>query len=127
MNTHATPPSNAGNTTAGNTTAGNSGTTNKELLLQEINAVTAETAALMKHATDAAGEQTAILREGLEQRYHALQDRFHALQTQMARQAREAARATDQYVHAHPWQSVGVAAAGGLVAGVVIGALIRRS
>lgn len=120
MNTRATPPVNSTDT------AGSS-QTNKEMLLQEINAVTAETAALMKHAGDVAGAQGDVLRESLENRYHALQDRFHVLQTRMSQQAREAARATDQYVHAHPWQSVGVAVAGGLVAGIAIGAWLRRS
>lgn len=121
MNTRVNTPPNPGNT------AGNGNPTNKELLLKEINAVTAETAELVRHAADVAGEQGSLLREDLENRYRALQDRFHALQTRMTQQARDAARATDQYVHAHPWQSVGVAVTGGLVAGLVIGAWMRRS
>lgn len=131
MNTRTnTPDINASNPTANggsNPGAGANVASNKELLLQEINAVTAETAALLKHAGSVAGEQGDVLRESLENRYHVLQDRYLALQTRVAEQAREAARVTDQYVHAHPWQSVGVAAAGGLLAGVFIGAWIRRS
>lgn len=100
---------------------------NRERLLQEINAVATETAALMKHASDAAGEQGDALRAGVEDRFHALQERFHALQSQVTRQTRQAAQVTDQYVHAHPWQSVGATAAVSLVAGVLIGVWIRRS
>ena len=35
--------------------------------------------------------------------------------------AREAARATDDYVHENPWRSIGVAAGAGLVIGLLIG------
>ena len=36
----------------------------------------------------------------------------------MMERTKEAARATDEYVHDHPWQAVGVAAGVGLVIGV---------
>jgi ElaB/YqjD/DUF883 family membrane-anchored ribosome-binding protein len=35
--------------------------------------------------------------------------------------AKDAARVTDHYVHEHPWQVVGAAAAVGLALGVLIG------
>jgi ElaB/YqjD/DUF883 family membrane-anchored ribosome-binding protein len=35
--------------------------------------------------------------------------------------AREAARATDDYVHENPWRSIGVAAGAGLLVGLLIG------
>jgi ElaB/YqjD/DUF883 family membrane-anchored ribosome-binding protein len=35
-------------------------------------------------------------------------------------QARDAARATDDYVHDNPWQAIGVAAAVGFLVGLVI-------
>jgi len=34
--------------------------------------------------------------------------------------AKAAARATDDYVHANPWRSVGIAAGAGLVIGMLI-------
>jgi len=40
--------------------------------------------------------------------------------------SRAAARATDEYVHENPWQSIGVAARVGAALGVVIGALLSR-
>jgi ElaB/YqjD/DUF883 family membrane-anchored ribosome-binding protein len=35
--------------------------------------------------------------------------------------AKAAARATDDYVHAHPWKAVGTAAAVGIIIGMLIG------
>ncbi|MDQ1316092.1 MAG: hypothetical protein QG662_2201, partial [Pseudomonadota bacterium] len=32
-----------------------------------------------------------------------------------------AAKATDEYVHVHPWQAIGVAASVGVVIGLLIG------
>ena len=98
----------------------------REHLLQEINAVAAETAALMKHAGETAGEQTDAVRASLEARFHDLQDRFHAVREVMGKQTRQAVQATDQYVHAHPWQSVGTVAAASLVLGTILGAWISR-
>jgi ElaB/YqjD/DUF883 family membrane-anchored ribosome-binding protein len=99
---------------------------NKEYLLQELNAVAAETSALMKHAADTAGDQGEVLLESLETRFHELQARFHDARERVSRQTRELARATDQYVHAHPWQAVGAVAATGLITGLLIGTWMRR-
>ncbi len=98
----------------------------RDHLLQEINAVATETAALMKHASDTAGEQTDLARANLEARFHDLQDRFHAVRETMGKQTRQAAQATDQYVHTHPWQAVGTVAAVSLVVGTILGAWMRR-
>ena len=38
-----------------------------------------------------------------------------------AEKARAAARATDDYVHVHPWTAIGIAAGVGLMLGVLIG------
>jgi len=41
-------------------------------------------------------------------------------QTAVADTAKQYASSTDQYVHANPWKSVGVAAAGGLLIGILL-------
>lgn len=48
-------------------------------------------------------------RRTFEKREHAVLDR-----------ARHAGRATDEYMHRHPWQSIGVAAAIGLLLGAAL-------
>ena len=66
------------------------------------------------------GEASA-LRARIRDRLDAAGERMsHAQQAALAR-AKEAAHATDNYVHEHPWQSIGAAAALGLALGVLIG------
>ena len=42
-------------------------------------------------------------------------------QAALAARTRAAAKATDEYVHAHPWKAIGVGAGVGLVIGLLIG------
>ena len=39
----------------------------------------------------------------------------------MIEKSKQAARATDEYVHENPWKAVGIAAGVGLVVGLLIG------
>ena len=48
--------------------------------------------------------------------------RLQELEGQAVDRAKEAARATDDYVHSHPWQAIGIAAG----IGVAIGLLLNR-
>ena len=61
---------------------------------------------------------TSQIEEGVRQGKYTLQE----LQSAVMDKTKEAARATDEYVHDHPWTTVGVAAGVGLV----IGLLLRR-
>jgi ElaB/YqjD/DUF883 family membrane-anchored ribosome-binding protein len=58
------------------------------------------------------------IEEGVRQGKYTLRE----LQDAALDKTKEAARATDEYVHDHPWTMVGVAAGVGLV----IGLLLRR-
>lgn len=52
--------------------------------------------------------------------------RLHDAQESVVTQAKAAGQATDKYVHDHPWQSVGVAAATGALVGLLVGLLVSR-
>jgi ElaB/YqjD/DUF883 family membrane-anchored ribosome-binding protein len=56
------------------------------------------------------GENLRVARAKLSEADAALRDK-----------AREAARATDDYVHENPWRSIGIAAGAGLLVGLLIG------
>ena len=65
------------------------------------------------------GEVSAI-RDRLRERLEDTRRRIGDLQHEGIERARKAAHQTDEYVHEHPWHAVGVAAALGLVVGVLI-------
>ena len=62
------------------------------------------------------------VRARAEENLRIAKERLEDLQDAMVEKTKVAARATDDYVHAHPWRAIGVAA--GL--GVVIGSLLSR-
>ncbi len=51
---------------------------------------------------------------------HAAKVRLSALASGAYERTRHAAEATDHYVHANPWQSVGIGAAAGMLVGFLI-------
>ena len=52
--------------------------------------------------------------------------RLRSLEDALMEKTKATARATDEYVHENPWQTVGIAAGLSVVLGVVIGLLLDR-
>jgi ElaB/YqjD/DUF883 family membrane-anchored ribosome-binding protein len=84
---------------------------NRDELLNDFNKVVTETQGLLDSMTSATTEKTAALRASLEKNLKAAVERTTA-----------AAKYTDEYVHDNPWQAIGVAAA----VGVLVGMLLSR-
>jgi ElaB/YqjD/DUF883 family membrane-anchored ribosome-binding protein len=102
----------------------------KDQLIEEFNAVVADTEQLLKSVATAGGEKGGHLREGVEQKLAVAKDRLRVLQQTAVKAAVDktgaAAHATDEYAHAHPWQSIGAAAGLAAIAGVALGILLSR-
>jgi ElaB/YqjD/DUF883 family membrane-anchored ribosome-binding protein len=102
----------------------------KEQLLQEFNAIVAETEQLLKAVTHTAGEAgSAALSEvdaKVEENLKAARERLALLEDAVTQRAKAAFKATDTYVRANPWHAVGIAAGIGLLAGLIIALLPRR-
>jgi len=64
--------------------------------------------------------EVGAIRERLRERLDDTRRRLGDLQQEGIERARRAAHHTDEYVRDHPWHAVGVAAALGLVVGVLI-------
>ena len=77
---------------------------------------------MLAEAAGSTGEKAAELRRKALEQLKALQSRLRDARLKAVDQSKAAARATDDYVHDHPWRSIGVAAC----LGVVIGMLIAR-
>jgi ElaB/YqjD/DUF883 family membrane-anchored ribosome-binding protein len=93
----------------------------KEKLVTDFHAVMADIDALMSATTNKAEGEAAALRARIRDRLDSAKERVLDAQHEAVERAKKAAGATDDYVHDHPWQAIGVAAAIGLAVGVLIG------
>ena len=98
----------------------------KDQLIEEFNVVVAETAQLLKSVANAGGEKAGAVRASVEESLAIATDRLRNLQQALTERTRAAAQATDEYVHVHPWQAIGIAAGLNVVIGVVIGLMLNR-
>ena len=94
----------------------------QEKLLDDFNAVIAEAEQLLKSVANEGGDKADTLRLKVEENLRAAKARLKDLEGAVVEKTRAAAHATDDYVHDHPWQAIGVAAG----VGVVVGLLLNR-
>jgi ElaB/YqjD/DUF883 family membrane-anchored ribosome-binding protein len=94
--------------------------TNKERFMSDIKTVLADAEDLLKQAAAATGERASELRESAMSRLKQAKEKAADAQVVVVERGRKAARATDDYVHEHPWASIGIAAGIGMVIGLLI-------
>lgn len=92
----------------------------KEKLMTDVNAVLADAEELLHQAAKASGEQAAELRRRAQSAISRAKVRLGDVEHRVVEQATSAAKATDVWVHGHPWSAVGIAAGIGLLLGLVI-------
>jgi ElaB/YqjD/DUF883 family membrane-anchored ribosome-binding protein len=92
----------------------------RDQLLADMKTVIADAEELLKATAGAAGERIGAVRTRAEETLKAAKAKLSSMDDEVIGRAKDAARATDDYVHDHPWGAVGIAAAIGLVAGVLI-------
>ena len=93
----------------------------RDALVKDFSDVLVEAETLLKQAAKESGEKATDLRSQVETKLRAAKLKLQELQDEALDQAKVAARVTDDYVHDNPWQAIGVAAAIGLLVGLVIG------
>lgn len=89
-------------------------------LAQDFKAVLNDAEELLRHAARDAGEGYNEARDRLEQSVKVARGELESVEQALMDGARRAGRATDGYVHDHPWQSVGIGAGIGLLLGMLI-------
>lgn len=94
----------------------------KESLVAELKQMVSDAEALLTATANQTGEIAANARSRIQNSLKVVNRRLHAAESSLILHTREGAKAADQYVHANPWQSIGISAC----AGVIIGMLIRR-
>jgi ElaB/YqjD/DUF883 family membrane-anchored ribosome-binding protein len=92
----------------------------KDTIFNNVKSVIADAEELLKAAAASSGERAAELREKALTSLRTAKETVQDAQVVVLEKSKAAARATDDYVHDHPWQSVGIAAAVGFVIGLLI-------
>jgi ElaB/YqjD/DUF883 family membrane-anchored ribosome-binding protein len=93
----------------------------KDKLMQDFRAVVADAEELLKATASQAGEKVAVARERIQDSLHHAKVKLAEAEDVIIQRSKQAARATDDFVHENPWQAVGAAAGVGLVIGLLIG------
>ncbi|MFC0251323.1 DUF883 family protein [Massilia consociata] len=94
----------------------------REQLLSDLKNVIQDAEAWLRNGGQLTGDELLAAKEKFEQTLSAAKEGLADYQHTVVEKTREAARVTDEYVHDHPWKSVGLGAA----VGIVIGMLIAR-
>lgn len=93
----------------------------KEKLVSDLKTVVNDAEELVRASAGQAGERLAAARERLQTTLASARDKLAEAERVLVDKTRQAARATDEYVHDNPWKAVGVAALVGFVIGVLVG------
>jgi len=94
----------------------------RDQLVADLKAVVADAEELLRATKDAAGEKVSAARARAEATIGKARAKLASAEDAAVERAKDAAKSADDYVHEHPWNAVGIAAA----AGVVIGVLLAR-
>lgn len=103
-----------------NTTA-NDLAANKSKLVQDLQRVITDAEELMHATADETEPKLVEMRERIRSNLMAARHKLGDIEDVVKTKTREAARATDDYVHEHPWKAIGVAAGAGLIIGLLAG------
>ncbi|MEK7362045.1 MAG: DUF883 family protein [Pseudomonadota bacterium] len=92
----------------------------REKLASDLRVVVADAEELLRATAGQMGEKAVVARERIQESLRVAKDKLARAEEVVIDKTKAAARATDDYVHDHPWGAVGIAAAVGLVIGMLI-------
>ncbi len=92
----------------------------RDRLVSDFKTVLGDVEALLRETGGQMGEHAGELRGKLEVGVTKVKSQLHDLEGTLLDRSREAARATDDFVHDHPWESIGIGFGLGLLLGVLI-------
>jgi ElaB/YqjD/DUF883 family membrane-anchored ribosome-binding protein len=99
----------------------NDANVSKDKIVEDFRAVVADAEELLRATANQAGEKVAAARERIQDSLHKAKVKLAEAEDVIVQRSKQAARATDDFVHENPWQAVGAAAGVGLVVGLLIG------
>jgi ElaB/YqjD/DUF883 family membrane-anchored ribosome-binding protein len=95
-------------------------TTTEQKMTSDVKGFLSDAEELLKSAASATGDAAVKLREKASAKLRQASEKVADLQADLLDKGKNAARATDDYVHEHPWQAIGIAAAAGFLVGLLV-------
>ena len=92
----------------------------RDKLASDLRVVVSDAEELVRATAGQMGEKAVVARERIQESLRVAKEKLSRAEEAVVDKTKAAARATDDYVHDHPWGAVGVAAAVGLVIGMLI-------
>jgi len=92
----------------------------RQRLLDDFGKIVTDTETLLRSLASVSGEKAAEMRNTVGANLEAAKGRLRELQGDAMDKATGAAREADAYVKGNPWTAVGVAAAAGVIIGIMI-------
>ena len=89
-------------------------------LIDDLTAVVRDAESLLRATAAQTGDRVEEIRARAEETVRQAKARLAAVEEQALEQAKELAGDADDYVRGNPWQAVGIAAAVGLVLGLLM-------
>lgn len=96
------------------------GDVTKEKLISDFKVVVSDAEALLKASAGQGGEALAAVRTRVQESLKIAKEKMLDAEEELLAKTKAAARVTDEYVHDHPWNAVGIAAGVGLLIGLLI-------
>jgi ElaB/YqjD/DUF883 family membrane-anchored ribosome-binding protein len=93
----------------------------KDKLVADLKIVVADAEELLRATASQAGEKVSAARERIQASLASAKIKLSDAERAALEKAKLAAKEADEYVHENPWKAVGIAAAAGLVLGLLIG------
>lgn len=90
-------------------------------LIEDYRTVVADAEDLLRATASQAGEKAVAARAKIEKNLARAREMLADAEDAALDTANDAMRATDGYVHRHPWESIGAAVGAGLIIGWLIG------
>jgi len=92
----------------------------KQKLVADLKVVVADAEELLRATASQAGEKVSAARERIQASLATAKVKLTDAERVLVDKTKDAAKVADEYVRDNPWQAVGIAAAAGLVLGVLI-------
>ena len=92
----------------------------RDKLLDDLRTVVSDAERWLREGSHLTGEELIAAKDKFERTLRIAKDDIIKFEEALVAKTKEAAKATDEYVHENPWKSVGIGAAAGLVVGLLI-------